>query len=267
MATLEENLRVWDGESGWRGAEDGEAWSRPWGGAEAQWRFSLLPRVGRFLPARSILEIAPGFGRWTRFLEEHCERLMLVDISARCIAACRARFAVERHISYFVNDGRSLAMIEDGSIDLVFSFDSLVHANADVLEHYLAQLARKLTPDGVGFIHHSNWGAYPRYIRALSLVPPRITNALASLRLLDGERHWRARDMTARRFADIAHRAGLQCIAQELLSWHVRRLADCISVFTRPGSQWARQNVVVRNRRFGEECAIAREVARAHVGA
>jgi hypothetical protein len=46
-------------------------------------------------------------------------------------------------------------MIADGSIDLAFSFDSLVHAEADVLSFYLAQLATKLRSDGVAFIHHS----------------------------------------------------------------------------------------------------------------
>ena len=61
-------------------------------------------------------------------------------------------------------------MVEDGSIDFVFSFDSLVHVEADVLDAYLDQLARKLTPDGVGFIHHSNMG---RALRPASRARPR----------------------------------------------------------------------------------------------
>jgi len=42
----------------------------------------------------------------------------------------------------------------------VFSLDSLDHAEGDVMEAYLGQLAHKLTPNGVGFIHHSNLGMY-----------------------------------------------------------------------------------------------------------
>ncbi|MBR8827309.1 MAG: hypothetical protein DSM107014_05285 [Gomphosphaeria aponina SAG 52.96 = DSM 107014] len=49
-------------------------------------------------------------------------------------------------------------MIPDDSIDLVFSNDSLVHAEADVIESYLAQLSLKLKVNGVGFIQHSNLG-------------------------------------------------------------------------------------------------------------
>ena len=86
--------------------------------------------------------------------------LAVVDLAEECIKACQQRFASDSHISYFVNDGKSLAMIQDKSIDFVFSFDSLVHAEAEVIEAYLNQLAIKLQPNGIGFIHHSNLGKY-----------------------------------------------------------------------------------------------------------
>lgn len=63
-------------------------------------------------------------------------------------------------ISAIINDGRSLDAVVDGSVDFVFSFDSLVHLEVEVIESYLKQLASKLTPNGVGFIHHSNMGEY-----------------------------------------------------------------------------------------------------------
>jgi hypothetical protein len=50
-------------------------------------------------------------------------------------------------------------MIPDESVDFTFSFDSLVHVEADVLEVYLQQLASAMTKDGVGFIHESNLGS------------------------------------------------------------------------------------------------------------
>jgi ubiquinone/menaquinone biosynthesis C-methylase UbiE len=137
------------------------------------WRKSIYPRIKRLLPAATILEIAPGFGRCTAYLKNHCERLVIVDLSPKCIEACKRRFANESNISYYVNDGKSLDMIADRSIDFVFSFDSLVHAQADVMEAYVKQLAVKLKPSGQGFIHHSNLGSYrgacflSRYFRKL----------------------------------------------------------------------------------------------------
>lgn len=265
MPTVAQNLKAWDTELGWGDAEAGDAWSGPWGGVEAQWRFCVLPRLAPFLPTGTVLEIAPGHGRWTRFLKERCDRLIAVDLSPTCIDACRRRFAADRHLEYHVNDGRSLAMVEDRSVDFAFSFDSLVHADADVIAAYVEQLARKLRPDGVAFLHHSNWGAYARYAASLALIPTaRLRKALASAHLIDGENHWRARDMSATRFAALAERAGLACISQELLNWNIRRLNDCISIVTPAGSRWARPTVVVRNPRFHQEAAIARRLSAAY---
>jgi ubiquinone/menaquinone biosynthesis C-methylase UbiE len=126
MPSLDENKALWDKSYDWSRA--GEEWSREWGSSYMQWHGTLLPRMRAFLPAASVLEIAPGHGRWTRFLKDFCSRLSIVDLSATCIEACRRRFAGASNISYFVNDGRSLDMVPDGSVDFIFSFDSLVHA-------------------------------------------------------------------------------------------------------------------------------------------
>ena len=157
MPSLDENTRRWSDSYEW--ADAGEEWSRAWGGSEAQWFGSILPRLHAYVPARTILEVAPGFGRWTRFLWPLCDRMVLVDLSERCIDACRERFGDEGSIEYHVNDGSSLEMVTDASIDLAFSFDSLVHAEADVIESYVTQLRHKLTEDGVAFLHHSNFAA------------------------------------------------------------------------------------------------------------
>jgi SAM-dependent methyltransferase len=158
MPEVDENLANWS--AGWDWSQAGDEWSAWWGGTPALWHGALLPRIHAFVPAATILEIAPGYGRWTQYLKDLAERLVIVDLTERCIEGCRQRFADATNIEYHVNDGRSLDMVEDNSIDFAFSFDSLVHAEADVLAAYLAQLARKLKPNGVGFIHHSNIGAY-----------------------------------------------------------------------------------------------------------
>ena len=152
MPSVEENLRVWDQSYDW--TQEGNEWSAAWGGPEAEWFGTIFPRIHGFLPNGTILEIAPGFGRWTHYLKDYCDKLILVDLSEKCIEACRRRFSSSSHITYHVNDGRSLEMIADKSVDFVFSFDSLVHAEADVLEAYLIQLGRKLKLKGTGFVHH-----------------------------------------------------------------------------------------------------------------
>jgi SAM-dependent methyltransferase len=236
MPSLNENKDRWDDSYAW--ADAGEEWSRAWGGSEAQWFGSILPRLHAFVPVGTVLEIAPGFGRWTRFLRPLCDHMVLVDLSQRCIDACRERFGDEQSIEYHVNDGRSLDMVGDASIDLAFSFDSLVHAEADVIESYIAQLRHKLTADGVAFLHHSNVAAFNGEIE---------------------NRHWRSESVSGEIVRAIAEREDIAVVSQERINWGRRELSDCITVLTPPGSRWERPTRIVDNPGFmNEALQIAR---------
>jgi SAM-dependent methyltransferase len=255
MPTVTVNRDFWDGEYDWANA--GDEWSAGWGGASMQWYATLLPRLHAFLPAKTILEIAPGFGRWTQYLHPLCEKLVAVDLSERCIAACRKRFSGVRNIEYHVNDGTSLDFVPDRSVDFVFSFDSLVHADESVMAAYLQQLARKLRPDGVGFIHHSNLGAHRSYLKALAMCPYRVKRALAHAGLGSWlDTHGRDQNMSAAKFETFARAAGMGCVSQELINWGgTGLLIDCISVFSPKASG---PNRLMRNRSFAAEMHNAR---------
>src|SRR5215831_17264284 len=99
MPRIEENHSFWDELYHW--PQSGEEWSKAWGGARMQWYGSILPRISAFLPADTILEVAPGYGRWTAFLKDLCKHLIIVDLSQSCIDRCRQRFANCSHLSYF----------------------------------------------------------------------------------------------------------------------------------------------------------------------
>src|SRR6516165_1074738 len=155
MPNLNWNRETWDTHNPW--STSGEEWSQSWGGSEAQWFGSLYPRLHRVLPATRILEIAPGFGRWTKFVLPLCQNYLGIDLSLTCVRACQEIFAAATHAVFFQNEGLSLDRAPAESFDLVFSFDSLVHSELDVLDHYLPQILQKLAPAGVAFIHHSNF--------------------------------------------------------------------------------------------------------------
>lgn len=251
MPTIEQNLGKWTVGYDWSRA--GDEWSDAWGGTEMLWWNVLLPRIHAFLPAGTILEIAPGYGRITQYLKDFCQRLILVDLAPDCIEACRARFAASSTpITYHVNDGRSLEMIADGSLDFVFSFDSLVHAEADVIDGYLQQLARKLAPDGVGFLHHSTIkDALPG---EGDVVEPEI----AYVRTL-----WRSESMSAALFREMCERAGLACISQEVINWgtNLPLPIDCLSTFTRADGRLARPTRIVYNGRFMQQARYLANLA------
>ena len=277
MPSLEWNKTIWDKGHDWN--QEGDEWSAAWGSAEAQWYGSIFPRLHGILPVASILEIGPGHGRWTQFLARHCERLELVDISETCIESCRRRFAAEKHIGFHVNDGASLDMIDDESIDFVFSFDSLVHTEDDVMGTYLTEIAKKLTAGGVGLVHHSNLGQY-RYFKIFRFVESllrgegapssvrsagdtgkqarfrSLINLMSTLRIVD-RTHMRALSMTAEKFAAMASNSGLRCLSQEIIRWgQSRRLIDCLSVFQRCDAGHVGGLRTLRNKRFMQEAAL-----------
>jgi ubiquinone/menaquinone biosynthesis C-methylase UbiE len=263
MPTIEENRYLFNESYEWTQA--GEEWSTPWGNARMQWYGSILPRISAFVPTDTILEIAPGYGRWTAFLKNLCKRLIIVDLSERCIDRCRQRFADCSHISYFVNDGRSLEMIADGGIDFIFSFDSLVHVEDTVLRAYVAEFAKKLRPNGVAFVHHSNAGEYLTRVkmqRQLSKIP-KLLRLLIRLGIFDDVYQWRAKSMTAAKMAIYAEEHNLQCISQELVTWYTNFvLMDCLSTLVRCECRWSRQNRVVKNKDFMREAKRLSDLSR-----
>jgi SAM-dependent methyltransferase len=256
LPSIQENISTWNNPATWDSFDRGDAWSTSWGNPDNQWLRVVLPRIQRYVPAGRILEIAPGFGRWTNYLKELCSELIVVDLNELCIQKCKERFLADSHIDYYVNDGKSLSMVSDGSIDFAFSFDSLVHAEADVIDAYLTQLAKKLKPNGVAWLHHSNVGSYRR------LFQDRKNFHIASYgftKLLGFQSHFRSWSMTAEGFEAMANKAGLSTISQELVNWETkpRYLIDCISVCTPKGSFWAGPNRTLKNHHFMDDATYS----------
>jgi SAM-dependent methyltransferase len=260
MPDLDTNLKNWT--KAWEWSQSGDEWSAWWGGTDALWHGALLPRIHEWVPTGTILEIAPGFGRWTAYLAPLAERLIAVDLTERCVDHCRERFAQMDSVEVHLGDGRSLPMVADASVDFAFSFDSLVHAESDVIGAYMGELARVLKPDGVAFVHHSNIGAYPRRTRLARLVRGRRLHAALTRRgLLINMPAWRAESVTAESVAAQADAAGLACIAQEKVNWEFgRHLIDAFTVVTPRGSRWERRREVVENPRFTDEAERARRL-------
>jgi len=212
MPSIKENVDVWNNKYRW--PKLGDEWSGPWGSPEAEWKFTIFPRVKHVLPTTTILEIGPGHGRWTQFLLANCARLTVVDVCPNCIEACQQRFNNIEHISFIVNDGISLDAVDSKSVDFVFSFDSLVHAEPEVISSYVRQFRRILKDHGSAFVHHSNLGEY------LPQLPP----------VPSPDEHWRSRRMSAWLFREFCQDVDLACPNQELINWHdTGRLLDCFS--------------------------------------
>jgi SAM-dependent methyltransferase len=144
-----------------------------------------------------------------------------------------------------VNDGKSLPFLDDDSIDFVFSWDSLVHANDEAISSYLKDLSRILKPGGHGFIHHSNMATY---------VDPN------SDTLTIENRHWRDTSMTAKRFRELCVACGMKCISQEIVEWEPGVLSDAFSLFTRQEGTAVEDTKVFENFDFLKEVENVRNM-------
>lgn len=224
MDNIKLNAELWGKYYDWAGA--GEEWSEMWGGSRAQWLGSLYPRISAFLPTRSILEIAPGYGRWTQYLLSACKQYRGIDLSQECIDACRKRFDKAKHALFSTNDGVSLSAIDDSSIDFVFSFDSLVHASADVMSAYIAEILRVLRDNGTAFIHHSNFME----------VGDQVDNT-----------HGRGPDVSADTIRQAIVNAGGVVLIQEKINWGKSECTDCLSLF---GLHGQLEPVLIENHDF-----------------
>lgn len=122
----------------------------------AQWKQSVIDHVmlKNIVPGRDVLEIGPGFGRWTRKLVEISRNLTVVDISEKCIEHCKKVFGQNDNIKFYLNDGGSLESIATDSIDFVWSFDVFVHIEPIDIARYLSEFQRVLRTDGRIIIHH-----------------------------------------------------------------------------------------------------------------
>jgi len=233
MPDIKWNDSFWGIHYDWK--DQGEEWSSAWGNSEAQWFGTLYPRVHRYLPAPTILEIAPGFGRWTRFLLPQCKQYYGVDLSPACIDHCKRRFAPAHHARFFNNDGKSLAFLGNTELDFVFSFDSLVHADEDVLDTYVKQILSRLSSRGAAFLHHSN---------------------AAALNLQEPIPHVRSAKVSASivRASVLAH--GGRVLSQECINWGSPLLLDCLTVFTRQDSALAGEETRMDNADFMLEATL-----------
>lgn len=226
MPTIEENI-CWK-DYNW--SKNGNEWSKNWHSVEAQWLFFLYPRIKKFLLSKStILEIAPGYGRWTQFLLKNCKKYIGIDLNENCTIHCKAKFFFNSKAKFYTNNGKSLEKIKDNSIDFCFSFDSLVHADDDAIEPYIKELSKKLKNGAFAFIHHSNFAQYCSNPKNKNL-------------------HWRSDKVDYLLVQNLCKKYNLSCVIQELIKWeNDENYIDCITIIQKNTALTNNETIVIKN--------------------
>jgi ubiquinone/menaquinone biosynthesis C-methylase UbiE len=155
--SIEINKNIWNDKHGWE--KDGDEWNGqaircnvPY----EYWKQSLfqtliLPNIRK---NDTVLEIGAGHGRWSTFLVKTAKSIILLDLSPNCIDFCKKLFVNQSNIKYIVNDGKTLADVEDSKVDFIWSYDTFVHIEKSVIDSYMQEIFRVLKSGGRAIIHH-----------------------------------------------------------------------------------------------------------------
>ena len=138
-------------------------------------------------------------------------RITLVDMLENNIDFCKERFSDRNNISYYKNNGFSLADLKDSSYSALFTYDSMVHFEMPDIYRYLKETRRILRSGGRGLFHHSNLMIDPKQ----SFYNP----------LNNGARTYMSKDL----FAHLAYQVGLTVVEQQVIDWTIPKM-DCITL-------------------------------------
>jgi len=134
----------------WDWSHGGEEWT-----LSPEWKQRIIDEL--MLPhmpqGGQLLEIGPGAGRWSEFLQTRASHLYLLDVAEQSLAACRRRFADKSNIEYVLGNGTRIPL-PDQALDGVWSFDVFVHINPVNTRAYVHEIARVLKPRAFAVIHH-----------------------------------------------------------------------------------------------------------------
>jgi ubiquinone/menaquinone biosynthesis C-methylase UbiE len=210
--TLEENVRVVS--SPWQESayyEDAEAWTHLFWNES-----SLFSRLFRRLDLRNTIELACGYGRHAERCVAQCGTLTLVDVFESNLDRCRERLGRHSNVRFLRGNGYDFTGIEVGQVTAIYCYDAMVHFSPDLVESYLKDAARILSPGGMALLHHSN---HP--------TPPGIVHY--------GQNPHARNHMTHDLFRELAERAGLLIVESQPMAWGGMPDLDRVSLLARPG--------------------------------
>ena len=105
----------------------------------------------------TIVEIGCGVGRLTRVLADRAKRVVAVDVSAEMLTRAQAENPHLANVEWLLGDGTSLAGIDDGVADGVFSHVVFQHIpDPAITLGYVDEIGRVLAPGGWAAFQVSN---------------------------------------------------------------------------------------------------------------
>jgi GT2 family glycosyltransferase/ubiquinone/menaquinone biosynthesis C-methylase UbiE/glycosyltransferase involved in cell wall biosynthesis len=118
---------------------------------EHQQRYlSILPLV----EGKRVLDIASGEGYGSNWIAERAKSVVGVDISEEAIANARGKY--QRDNLQFLTGSVAEIPLEDHSVDVIVSFETIEHVDEELQRQFLTEAKRVLTENGILVISTPN---------------------------------------------------------------------------------------------------------------
>jgi len=178
----------------------------------------------------TILEVGCGVGRLINELRGRIEfaRYIGVDLSESMVEFARQCVGADKRCELYVNDGRTLPMVEDGCIDFAYSVDVFIHLfDVDLVAAYLSEVRRTLKEGGRFRFNVRRWD--PRRAFGPSL-GGRLARFLYNSGIRSAGKHqWKASEgaefngnqYTPRDLRRVVARSGLRIVAIDVHDLHI----------------------------------------------
>jgi ubiquinone/menaquinone biosynthesis C-methylase UbiE len=95
-----------------------------------------------------VLDLGCGYGRFIEFYAPLVSFVYGIDVTDYIIEICKTKYAEIKNVEFIKNNGYSLEMIDDNSIDLVSCYTVFQHIPRKATQSYLKEFSRILKSDG-----------------------------------------------------------------------------------------------------------------------
>ena len=103
--------------------------------------------VSEFVKGKIVLDAACGEGYGSYIISNFADTVFGIDISNEAIEYARAHYN-NSNLEYFCASINNIPL-NDNSVDVVVSFETIEHVNADLQKEFLAEIKRVLKPNGI----------------------------------------------------------------------------------------------------------------------
>tara|TARA_Y100001980_G_C14556640_1_gene349005 strand:- start:16248 stop:16946 length:699 start_codon:yes stop_codon:yes gene_type:complete len=129
---------------------------------------------------KAVLELGCLDGKWSQYIIPKAMHTTLVDLSEDIIPILENRMKnvnVNKKFTFYATKGYELDGVQDDTIDLIFSIDTLVRVKKRYLEKYFSEFRRVLKKDGKMILHlPCTASKMSKHKKFVFLSPTNITN-------------------------------------------------------------------------------------------